>query len=815
MAALHSALKSLGPLSFDEFPETSGERDKYVHDLFTQTELILESVPPPVEDPNAPPFDPNSPFAAKASEVRPSAARSAPPEPEYGALQKEWGKPIKLSAKDNPLGISVYKMSGKDGRGSWFARRSVHEGLGFARFKRGLEREFPESLKVQGAPGVGNIRGIGGERRVENISIENGKGKVEVYHLSAQFPGPTTPRDFVTFLVTSSSSMKEQKKDGDRLERPPRHYTIISKPCDHPDTQPRDGFIRGSYESVEFIREVPRRPKRSQSSIDLARLRGKSPPLDRSAMLRNSEKTNTLPMQQPNGNANDNSRMSPRVAASDDADDRRRSTSRGRGATISFAESRGRSAKGEAFDNPNFEDLDPERNPIEWIMITRSDPGGSVPRFMVERGTPSSIVADASKFLDWACQAEHPDIDADEEVEQNQDDPTLKIGNFESFQANGHLAGISEDGTLDERLKDNVPISNEESHHSSKNSSKPPSIPGALPDSVPSDSLSGSQPGFMAGVSSYIGSYAPHALTDYISGSRAATPTKDTHQAAEDDDATSTISSTSFASADSHLRSRTHDIHASIHSSTSHSSLPKIDAADPTTNAVDRGEPIPPPSSDPDPSLSKELQKMAEKRAAFSAELAAARSKAARDTESQSQRSAENLRKTEERHARELKRMEDKHAKEVEKLARKKSRERRKEEEKRRKQEDKDEKTRLVRERDEARAALEEARKLGELRMKQVGDLQRENTRLTALLGGRGGRESEESLAVGGRGEVEGGNGGAAAAATAGLSKDAIRALIGEEKAQGRLRGLSFGSGGAGSTSGGSRSGSLRREKET
>lgn len=55
-------------------------------------------------------------------------------------------------------------------------------------------------------------------------------------------------------------------------------------------------------------------------------------------------------------------------------------------------------------------------------MITRSDPGGSVPRWMVERGTPGGIIKDAEKFLDWAAGdhslAEHladrdPDPDPD------------------------------------------------------------------------------------------------------------------------------------------------------------------------------------------------------------------------------------------------------------------------------------------------------------------------------------------------------------------------------------------------------------------
>ena len=72
----------------------------------------------------------------------------------------------------------MYKLAGKDGRGSWFARRSVHEGMGFRKWKLGLQREFPETLEVQGGPGEGNIRGIGGERRVERMAV-GGVGTVE------------------------------------------------------------------------------------------------------------------------------------------------------------------------------------------------------------------------------------------------------------------------------------------------------------------------------------------------------------------------------------------------------------------------------------------------------------------------------------------------------------------------------------------------------------------------------------------------------------------------------------------------------------
>lgn len=94
-------------------------------------------------------------------------------------------------------------------------------------------------------------------------------------------------------------------------------------------------------------------------------------------------------------------------------------------------------------DNPHAHDDDEEMNPVEWIMITRSDPGGSVPRFMVERGTPGSIVADASKFLDWACKKEHPE-DEIEALEKGDTDLIKQKTReeLEAYNTNGHLAGV-------------------------------------------------------------------------------------------------------------------------------------------------------------------------------------------------------------------------------------------------------------------------------------------------------------------------------------------------------------------------------------
>nr|GFD59894.1 hypothetical protein [Tanacetum cinerariifolium] len=81
------------------------------------------------------------------------------------------------------------------------ARRSVHEGIGFDKFKRAMMRELPQALDVQGGPGAGAVRGIAADRRLERFDVPD-KAKLEVYELSAAFPGPVTPRDFVAMVIS-------------------------------------------------------------------------------------------------------------------------------------------------------------------------------------------------------------------------------------------------------------------------------------------------------------------------------------------------------------------------------------------------------------------------------------------------------------------------------------------------------------------------------------------------------------------------------------------------------------------------------------
>jgi hypothetical protein len=183
MAALHEALKTLSPIDFSTV--RVDDLKPFLSETFSDAQFLIDSIPIP--EPAGDSLTASigrsrsntvSSIASSSSDISLSIARPSPPPPDIESLQTQWGKSLRLNAKDNPLGINVYKLAGKDGKGAWFARRSVHEGLRFEKWKKGLEKEFPETMKVQGGPGEGNIRGIGGERRVEH-KIVDGVGKME------------------------------------------------------------------------------------------------------------------------------------------------------------------------------------------------------------------------------------------------------------------------------------------------------------------------------------------------------------------------------------------------------------------------------------------------------------------------------------------------------------------------------------------------------------------------------------------------------------------------------------------------------------
>lgn len=170
----HEPLGAMGPVEWEQVPQDD-DLEEFLADVLSETQTVVESIPVPATK--------NASSSAGRARSKTESAASAPDIKraltlrqkaeaigQAQDLQKEW-KEIKVSAKENPLGINVYKLSAKDGRGAWFARRSVHEGLSFDDWKKGLSVEFSETMKVQGAPGSGNIRGIGADKRVEDKQI--------------------------------------------------------------------------------------------------------------------------------------------------------------------------------------------------------------------------------------------------------------------------------------------------------------------------------------------------------------------------------------------------------------------------------------------------------------------------------------------------------------------------------------------------------------------------------------------------------------------------------------------------------------------
>lgn len=178
MATHHEPLRALGPIEWDAVPVD--DLQPFMNETFIDAQTIAESVPSPTTASAA------GAAAAPAGAVFEQAEKSYSQRQSGSSLavaqqlRKEW-KEIKMNARDNPLNISVYKMAAKDGRGAWFARRSLHHGLTYESWKTGLEKEFPETLKVQGSPGSGNIRGVGADRHVESRDVE-GSG-----HLSGKY----------------------------------------------------------------------------------------------------------------------------------------------------------------------------------------------------------------------------------------------------------------------------------------------------------------------------------------------------------------------------------------------------------------------------------------------------------------------------------------------------------------------------------------------------------------------------------------------------------------------------------------------------
>ncbi|CRG85795.1 hypothetical protein PISL3812_02808 [Talaromyces islandicus] len=544
MAELHEALSCLGPVSWEDVPVSSAEQLRgYTQEIFTKAKLIIETVPEQEssDDDNDGDNDKNNNNNSNAPSKLPNVARLS--ESQFESLQKEWGKTLKMNnAKENPLNIPIYKLSGKDGNGAWFARRSVHKGLPFARWKAKMQVEIEETLKGrqeekrQGRTPENSVRGIGADAKLENVEIlKNGdggaqnRGFIDVYKLSAQFPGPTTARDFVAMIMTTDSMPGEEEEKGDNSS--PSSFLVVSKPCIHPEAPPNDNYVRGQYESVELIRELP--------------------------IKTSSQKENEV------------------SGATTDPDSRVDSQQPVSGSSRST----GSDSSTNGSNNPN---------PVEWIMVTRSDPGGSVPRWMVERGTPKSITGDAVKFLNWASQPDVSDkkdtadigeMTKDAETQQ----PQINIDSNE--RASGPGSGIEGTSVADQQ-PDAIGTGNEGVNQ----------LDQAVTDSrdtgiANNQATNGLWNCVTSMVNDGLETYAPQAVFNYMPNHENGKNAEPTHE--EEDDDASVTSNESFTSAESKFPASILDQPVNEHpGSISGSSRAIIEAAvETTTTKNPQGKP--------------------------------------------------------------------------------------------------------------------------------------------------------------------------------------------------------------------------------
>jgi flagellar biosynthesis GTPase FlhF len=333
---------------------------------------------------------------------------------------------------------------------------------------------------------------------------------------------------------------------------------------------------------------------------------------------------------------------------------------------------------------------DPETNPVEWIMVTRSDPGGGIPRFMVERNVPSSIVADAVKFLDWAC-ARTEDGSGEEQKggeENTRDVSQQNNGDSDRYlleNSNGLGAGV---GTS---IAERPSSTRRRASHQTVEETEP--VHEGYLDQL-RDAVSG------------LGAYVPDAMN----------PMPQLQRTISSSSSSSTLSADSFASAEQF--------------SSAPQGLP-IDNSIPTpSNASEVSIPV-----DDDSHHARELSKIEAKKAQMREKLDADLAKHTAAVADESQKSQKELQRAAEKHAKEKQKQEDKFAKEIRKLEERREKETRKLLAKQQKEADKNKLATAQRERDECRKEKELVEQENKLLREQIAELQKENTALVVKLG--------------------------------------------------------------------------------
>ena len=472
--------------------------------------------------------------------------------------------------------------------------------------------------------------------------------------------------------------------------RAPRQLMIVSRPCDHPDSPPRPGFVRGTYQSVEVIREVPvEKPlRRVRSSVDLSREELNRTlsreHLSREAVLRAAER-----------------------AAGHGAE----SEGEGEGKAVSFRLS-------------NDSDGSDTEMALEWLLITRSDPGGSVPRFMVEKGTPGGVVNDAAKFVKWLSSQAMDDL--------------RKPQTFRAKEVAGQEMQPSGESLVEEQsgqVSTLTPVEDQLADGESEN----------YEEELPPANNSG----VYGWLTSALGA-ATSAVANRVLGDAPLSVATDSEVSDSDDN---DDSEASFASAeDGTLPTATNTAETfsaldtastrSAHSTLSETASCSL-SREPTPSVSQAQSQHEKELSKLQDRMRKAQEKLKRSQAQRRAKLGTNGNNGDGETEKEEEKDSRALAKLREKHAHQVARQEEKYQRELQRLATKRAADERKAAERRQKAARREERADLAMELDRVRAERDVASKEVEMLRERVGELQRQNTMLVARLG-------REGVAVGG-----------------------------------------------------------------
>ncbi|KAK3987904.1 hypothetical protein QBC44DRAFT_112723 [Cladorrhinum sp. PSN332] len=139
----HHPFQALAPLAWSTL--TPESLPSLLNDTFTNAQILIDSIPPLPSSSSS-----SSSHTRNRSQTAPVTCQpsSESLSPDVLKLRKDWSALKPMPASSNPHNITVYKLSAKDGKGAWFARRSVHHGRhDFEKWEEALRKEFGETLK--------------------------------------------------------------------------------------------------------------------------------------------------------------------------------------------------------------------------------------------------------------------------------------------------------------------------------------------------------------------------------------------------------------------------------------------------------------------------------------------------------------------------------------------------------------------------------------------------------------------------------------------------------------------------------------------